>query len=66
MDDIIVPHPRRDAVLKHLNTIVKDPFAARSTGETSEVDESWISLQLQLAREAAEVIRREFVGIAHV
>jgi hypothetical protein len=33
MDDIIVPHPRRDAVLKHLDTIVKDPFAASNTGE---------------------------------
>lgn len=66
MDDIIVPHPRRDAVLKHLDRIIKDPFAVPSTDETSDVDGCWISLQAQLACEAAEVIRREFADITQV
>ncbi|KAF8849855.1 hypothetical protein BDZ45DRAFT_541360, partial [Acephala macrosclerotiorum] len=60
MDDIIVPHPRRDALLEHLSAVMKDPVEKPEVVGLGERDAAWVALQARLAVEAAATIRQEF------
>ncbi|CZR69337.1 uncharacterized protein PAC_19237 [Phialocephala subalpina] len=66
MDDIIVPHPRRDALLKYLDAITKEPEEKPEIIGLDERDVKWIALQARLAVDAAATIRREFPYIVQV
>jgi hypothetical protein len=66
MDDIIVPHPRRDALLGYIDAMMTDPSKEPDTSNLDERVAQWVALQARFAIEAAEIIRREFPCIIDV
>jgi len=66
MDTILAPCPRRQAFLSRLEELGRDPNTEtqRASGskqsDLSNFDEEWVTLQAELAKEAADVMRREF------
>lgn len=69
MDVILAPCPRRDALLSRLKRPASDSDAIQprqvggDSGEQdalSDFDNDWVTLQAELARDAADVMRQEF------
>ncbi|KAI9878618.1 MAG: hypothetical protein M1830_000385 [Pleopsidium flavum] len=61
MDSILAPCQRRQALLSRLGCSLSDSSAEpRTKGEAlSGYDEDWVTLQAEIAKEAADVMRRE-------
>jgi len=65
MDPILAPCQRRQALLSRLGCFSKDSSAEPlqdiwTKGEAlSDLDEDWVTLQAEIAKEAADVMRRE-------
>jgi hypothetical protein len=66
MDDIIVPHPRRDALLEYVDAIIKEPGEKPEIIGLDEKDAMWIDLQARVVVHAVAIIRREFLSIVQV
>ena len=66
MDDIIVPHPRRDAQLEYVDAIIKEPGEKPEITGLDEKDAMWIDLQARVVVHAVDIIRREFLYFVQV
>lgn len=59
MNDILVPHPRREALLRKLLWQSRGHGCAESKEKPSHFDTEWVEMQARLATEGFEVMRRE-------